>query len=92
MTLSDLMAVVEKDFIVYSGETPRDGWSYVCSAYVTATYKAAGIFEGIEVQATEFGPKDVYTMAVFDDGSNRPANCKAADPTLPLGLDLATSV
>ena len=81
MTLSDLMAVVEKEFIVYSGETPRDGYSYVCSSYVTALWKQGGIFDGLHIESTEFTPKDVYTLNVFETGEDRPQACKDADPT-----------
>lgn len=52
MTMSDLMAMVEKDYLPYTGEVPRDGWSYVCSSYVAAMWKAAGVVTA-DIQATE---------------------------------------
>jgi hypothetical protein len=60
------MALPEIDGWEYTGEEPRDGWSYVCSAYVAAMYKAAGLFDDLEINATEFTPKDVYTLDFFD--------------------------
>jgi hypothetical protein len=54
------MAMPEQDGWLYTGKEPRDGLSYVCSAYVTALYKAGGLFGDLEINATEFTPKDVY--------------------------------
>ena len=45
MTIEDVMAMAEKDGWEYSGEQPRDGLSYVCSAFVAALWKAGGLFE-----------------------------------------------
>ena len=83
MTLENVISVVEEDFWVYSGETPRDGYSYVCSAFVTALYKAGGVFGENTVQAVEFGPKDVYQLNIFNDKAERPEVCIKADPSLP---------
>lgn len=66
----------------YEGIKPRDGVSYVCSSYVAAAYKAAGLFGDLSINATEFTPKDVYTLALFDS-SERPEACQKADPDLP---------
>lgn len=44
----------------------NDGVSYVCSAYVAAMYKAAGLFGDLEINAVEFTPKDVYILNFFD--------------------------
>ena len=88
MTVEDIMAIPEKDQWVYEGITPRDGWSYVCSAYVAALYKAAGLFDGHSVEGTEFTPKDVYTLDVFDKNYKRPEICEKADPGLPYGCQI----
>ena len=77
------MAMVEMDGWEYTGEKPRDGLSYVCSAYAAAFYKAAGLFDNMSIQATEFSPRDVYTLNFFDTTYQRPEACAAADPTLP---------
>lgn len=55
MTMQDLMAQVEKDGWWYS-----DGYSYVCSAFVAAVYKAGGLLP--EIEAVEFTPKDVFIV------------------------------
>merc|ERR1712060_266718 len=82
MSVQDVMAMTEYDGWIYSGIEPRDGMSFVCSSYVTALYKAAGLFdEGVEVQGTEFVPKDVYSLNFFDT-ENVPDECKSADPEL----------
>ena len=60
MSVDDVMAMKEHDGWAYTGIEPRDGEAYVCSAYVTALYKAAGLFDDLDIQATEFTPKDVY--------------------------------
>ncbi len=83
MSISDLMAVVEVDGWEYTSMEPRDGLSYVCSAYVAAMYKAAGLFDGFNVQATEFSTRDVYSLKFFDLEYARPEACVAADPELP---------
>lgn len=83
MSIQDVMAMVEQDGWIYSGEEPRDGLSYVCSAYVAAHYKAAGLLDDLEINATEFTPRDVYVLNVFDLESPRPEQCVTADPDSP---------
>jgi len=60
MSVEDVMAMPELDGWEYTGLEPRDGLAYVCSCYVAAMYKAAGLFDDLDVNATEFVPKDVY--------------------------------
>ena len=83
MSIEDVMAMKEMDGWEYTSEKPRDGLSYVCSSYVIAMYKAGGLFEGLDIQATEFTPRDVYTTNFFDTKFDRPDACVAADPELP---------
>ena len=83
MTLEDVMAIPEQDGWTYTGSKPRDGLSYVCSSYVIAVMKAAGIFRGLEVQATEFQPRDLYTLDIYDKNFKRPEICEKADPDQP---------
>lgn len=83
MSVQDVMAMVEQDGWIYTGEEPRDGLSYVCSAYVAAMYKAGGLFGDDEINATEFTPKDVYTLNFYDLNAKRPQACIDADPNLP---------
>ena len=49
MSLLDVMAMPEMDGWEYTGIEPVDGRSWVCSAYVTAMFKAAGIFGDLTV-------------------------------------------
>ena len=72
MSIQDVMAIPEQDGWEYTGEEPRDGLSYVCSAYVASMWKAAGLFEGALINATEFTPKDCYNMDFFNANYNRP--------------------
>lgn len=46
-------------------------------------YKAAGLFDDMEINSTEFAPKDVYTLNFFDLDFERPQACIDADPDLP---------
>ena len=83
MSITDVMAMPEQDGWIYSGVEPKDGRSWVCSAYVTALYKAAGVFGDLEINSTEFSPMDVYTLKIFDETTPLPDACIAADPNLP---------
>jgi hypothetical protein len=64
------MAVVEKEGWEYS-----DGKSYVCSCFVAGMWKAAGLFEGMEIEATEFTPRDVYQINFFETNYQKPKAC-----------------
>jgi hypothetical protein len=77
-TFDTLMAEVEVEGWLYEGMYPTPHRSYVCSAYVTAMYKASGLISDIE--ATEFSPADLIALNVFDKNYNRPAECVEADP------------
>lgn len=57
--------------------------AYVCSAYVTSVWKAAGLFDDLEINATEWQPRDVYMVDLFDRNFKRPQKCIEADPNLP---------
>lgn len=78
LTMLEVMTQVEMDGWWYS-----DGYSYVCSSFVLAMYKKAGILGDLPMQGTEFTPKDVYSLTIFDKNATLPAVCTAADPMLP---------
>lgn len=80
LTTEDLMAIVEVEGWEYTGLLPRDGLSYVCSAYVAAVYQAAGIFKAGSINGPEFAPRDVYSLDIFDKNFVRPDICQKADP------------
>ena len=75
------MSLIEVEGWEYEGFQPRDGRAYVCSAYVAAMYQVAGLLHNIH--GTEFTPRDVYTLDIFDKNYTRPASCVEADPGLP---------
>ena len=81
-TLEDVMAMVEQDGWRYNGNIMNNAFSYVCSAYVAAIYKAGGLLDET-VNATEFATRDVYVLDFFDTTTPLPEQCTAADPTLP---------
>lgn len=60
-----------------------DGYSYVCSAYVASFYQMSGMLDGITIIPTEFTPKDIYQLGVFDLNWDRPEQCKQTDPDIP---------
>lgn len=79
ITIGDVFAIPEQDKIKYS-----DGYSYVCSAYVTSFYLESGMLGDLKIQATEFTPKDVYQLDIFEkDGNWRNDDCKKLDPDSP---------
>ena len=78
MTLDQVMAMPEKDHWMYS-----DGPSYVCSCCVIGIYEAAGLFGDLNIQATEFTPKDLYQINFFNKNPELPEQCTLADPNLP---------
>ena len=79
LTFEEVMTWPEKDEWLYF-----DGENWVCSGFVVGIYKEAGLFEGLDVEAHEFTPKDIYMMNIFDKDykERRPAECKEADPDL----------
>ena len=76
-SLEDIMVMPELDSYTY-----HDGESWICSALVAGIYKAAGVFDSLNINAHEFTPSDVYQLAIYDSGSNRPDVCKQADPSI----------
>lgn len=83
MTLQDVQAIPEQDGWLYTSDKPRDGQSFVCSAYVASMFKAAGMFDDMYINATEFTPRDIYQLDFFDLKFKRPEVCVEADPDLP---------
>lgn len=83
MRLDEVMGMVEQDGWRYSGIGLDNSYSYVCSAYVAAIYKAGGLFGDMDINASEFATKDVYVLDFFDETSPLPEQCVAADPSIP---------
>mmetsp|Transcript_41295 Transcript_41295/g.57479 ORF Transcript_41295/g.57479 Transcript_41295/m.57479 type:complete len:321 (+) Transcript_41295:286-1248(+) len=75
MSWGDLFAIVEQDGWVYDGH-----YSYVCSAFVVALWKAGHLFDGMEINAVEFTPKDIYQMDWIDINYDFPQECRDANP------------
>ena len=65
------MALPEQDGWIYEG-FDNDGLSYVCSGFSASLYKAAGLFDNLIINATEFTPRDVYMLDFFDKDFARP--------------------
>ena len=67
---SDVMGWVEKDGWNYTGFW-HDGESMVCSSFVVALWKSAGLFDEY-TNAVEWSPKDVYQVDFFNKTYDRP--------------------
>lgn len=67
------MAEVEHEDYIYHG-LPNDGRSYVCSSFVTAMYKAAGLFKDIDDQIIpqEVHDRDLYNMKLYNTTFENP--------------------
>jgi len=76
--LNELLAMPELEEYRYS-----NGVNLVCSSFVTAMWKAGGLFDDMNILPSEFGPNDVYQLKIFNPSPNLPAICQAIDPTLP---------
>lgn len=76
ITFGELLAIVEKDEWDYN-----DGKNFVCSSFVVSMYQHAGLFGDIKINATEFTPKDLYELDIFDvSGKYVPEYCKDSAP------------
>lgn len=84
LTSQQLLAMPEKDGWLYEGIEPRDGEAYVCSSYIVAIFKAAGLFGDMKIEATEFTPRDLIELEFFNNKhrSNHTL-CNKYDPNLP---------
>lgn len=78
-TFEDVLVEPERDHWKY-----YDGENLVCSTYVVGAYKASGLFDGLDINAHEFTPKDIYMMDIFRKNvrDKRPKECMEADPEL----------
>lgn len=45
--------------------------------------KAANVFDDMELIVTEFTPRDVYMLKIYDENYVKPDKCKNVDPSLP---------
>lgn len=53
----------------------------VCSSFVIAIYKAGGLFGDLNIQATEFTPRDIYQLNFWDVGYKAPS-CRGVDDVI----------
>lgn len=75
MTVSEVIAMPELDEYVYwNGRTY--GKSMVCSNMVAGLWKAAGLFDGLEINHGEFTPLDTYRIKFYDSDYEVPAHCQ----------------
>jgi hypothetical protein len=55
---------------------PCVGASRICDTFVFTMYKAAGVLDPFDIQATEFTPRDSYQIAIYNSTWAKPAACK----------------
>ena len=71
-TLEEVLIMVEQENWVYS-----NGPNYVCSSFVFAILKSAGVFGDLKFNPQEQTPKDLYFMNIWDfSGQNIPKECE----------------
>jgi hypothetical protein len=67
-------------------EPEQDSWEYdghpsiICSTLNILLFQAAGLLDGLKINASEFTPQDVYELDFYS--TDRPAGCEEADPLL----------
>ena len=61
-TQYELIEIPEQDDWEYD-----TGLQFVCSTLVARIWKEAGLFEGFNINANEFTPRDIYQVKFFDD-------------------------
>ena len=72
MSMHELLAIVEKEGWQYS-----NGLNYVCSTFLVSVYRRAGLFGDLQIESTEFTPKDLYELDFFDvSGGKVPSGCE----------------
>lgn len=76
ISFMDVVKIPENDDWKY-----HDGIARVCSALATDILRHAGVFDDLEISATEFTPRDVYMLKIYD--TQKPEICQNADPDLP---------
>eukprot|EP00352_Strombidinopsis_acuminata_P003973 CAMPEP_0176390934 /NCGR_PEP_ID=MMETSP0126-20121128/39602_1 /TAXON_ID=141414 ORGANISM="Strombidinopsis acuminatum, Strain SPMC142" /NCGR_SAMPLE_ID=MMETSP0126 /ASSEMBLY_ACC=CAM_ASM_000229 /LENGTH=155 /DNA_ID=CAMNT_0017760703 /DNA_START=1087 /DNA_END=1555 /DNA_ORIENTATION=- len=86
MTVQELLAVPESDDWIYS-----TGKAYTSSSFVISALRASGLFEDVEINASEFTPKDVYQLQIFDTEYQRPEDCAEADASSPTASSLVST-
>lgn len=74
-SLQELMAEPEQDSWEYDGHP-----SIICSTLNILLFQAAGLLDGLTINASEFTPQDVYELDFYS--TDRPAGCEEADPLL----------
>lgn len=71
MTFDEAMSIVEQEGWQYS-----NGLNYVCSTLVVSILRRGGLFGDLDINSTEFTPKDLYQLEFFDaSGENLPKEC-----------------
>ena len=81
ITFEELLAMPEKDYNKYDDGQEK----YTCAVFVASFLKAGGIFDGFDINAQEFTPKDIVQLDIWDHDykDKRPQICKDRDPELP---------
>jgi hypothetical protein len=77
-TLQELLTIPERDEWKYNGHP-----AMVCSVFIMSLFKESGVLDGYDIQASEFTPKDLYMLDVWDKNWTRPDICKKNGDNYP---------
>ena len=78
VSLKQLVNIPEKNKVKYS-----DGYSYVCSGYVTSMWLEAGVFGDLDILPSEFTPMNIYQLKIFEPNAEMSPECKLHNPGMP---------
>ena len=70
-----LLIVPERDKWIYKNKI-RPGRSMVCDVFVLSFLKSSGLFKNIDIDVSEFTPKDLYQLKIFNDTWLNKSNIK----------------
>ncbi|KAL0489021.1 kelch-like protein [Acrasis kona] len=72
-TLAQLVTLPELDSFRYP---PKDRRPMVCSVFAMNMLRHGGVLDDVDFNASEFTPKDIYQLDIWDTESERPKQCQ----------------
>ena len=76
-SISELLTYPEQDYWLYKSKQFKR--AFTSSEFVIAAFQQLGVFEGLEINAAEFTPRNVYQLDIFDKDFKKPEVCNTAD-------------
>jgi len=72
LTVQQLLTIPERDDWLYP---PMGSRAMVCSVFIMSMFKEADMFNDLNITASEFTPKDLYMLDIWDKNWTRPPEC-----------------